>query len=130
MRARRACPVTGNEQGGIFTIDTAQVENPRLSASATGQVGAGATDVAATLNAGDLRFLGNGISGAVQADARLTDDGTTRRIETTGTASGLSLGQPRIDPILAGQTRFDVAASQGAQGISVQRLNVTNPQLQ
>lgn len=122
--------VTGTEQGGIFTIDTAQVENPRLSASATGQVGAGATDVAATLNAGDLRFLGNGISGAVQADARLTDDGTTRRIETTGTASGLSLGQPRIDPILAGQTRFDVAASQGAQGISVQRLNVTNPQLQ
>ena len=122
--------VTGTEQGGIFTIDTAQVENPRLSASAIGQVGAGATDVAATLNAGDLRFLGNGISGAVQADARLTDDGTTRRIETTGTASGLSLGQPRIDPILAGQTRFDVAASQGAQGISVQRLNVTNPQLQ
>ncbi|WP_231559094.1 translocation/assembly module TamB domain-containing protein [Paracoccus sp. PAMC 22219] len=122
--------VTGTEQGGIFTIDTAQVENPRLSASATGQVGAGATNVAATLNAGDLRFLGNGISGAVQADARLTDDGTTRRIETTGTASGLSLGQPRIDPVLAGQTRFDLAASQGTQGISVQRLNVTNPQLQ
>ncbi|WP_405402255.1 translocation/assembly module TamB domain-containing protein [Paracoccus sp. Ld10] len=122
--------VTGTEQGGIFTIDTAQVENPRLSASATGQVGAGATDVAATLNAGDLRFLGSGISGAVQADARLTDDGTTRRVEASGTASGLSLGQPQVDPVLAGQTRFDVAASQGAEGISVQRLNVTNPQLQ
>ncbi|TJZ85131.1 translocation/assembly module TamB domain-containing protein [Paracoccus hibiscisoli] len=121
--------VTGTEQGGIFTIDTARVENPRLSADATGQVGAGATDVAATISAGDLRFLGNGIGGAVQAQARLTDDGTTRRIETTGTASGLSLGQPRIDPVLGGQTAFDLAASQGPQGLSVQRLSVTNPQL-
>lgn len=121
--------VTGTEQGGVFTIDTARVENPRLTASATGRVGAGATDVAATVNAGDLRFLGNGISGAVQAQARLTDDGQTRRIETTGTASGLSLGQPQIDPVLAGQTAFDLAASQGPQGLSVQRLSVTNPQL-
>ncbi|TJZ92163.1 DUF490 domain-containing protein [Paracoccus gahaiensis] len=122
--------VTGTEQDGIFTIQTAQVENPRLTASATGQVGADATDVAVDLEAVDLRFLGNGISGAVSAEARLTDDGTTRRIETTGQANGLSVGQPQVDPILAGQTSFDLAASQGAEGLSVQRLNVTNPQLQ
>ncbi|CAM3161399.1 translocation/assembly module TamB domain-containing protein [Paracoccus nototheniae] len=122
--------VTGTERDGIFTIDTAQIENPRLGASATGQVGVGATDVTADLNASDLRFLGNGIGGAVTATARLTDDGTTRRVETTGSASGLSVGQPRIDPVLAGQTSFDIAASQGADGLSVQRLEVTNPQLQ
>ncbi|MBM3603994.1 MAG: DUF490 domain-containing protein [Alphaproteobacteria bacterium] len=122
--------VTGTERNGIFTIQTAEIENPRLSATATGQVGAGATDVTAQLNAGDLRFLGNGISGAVSADARLTDDGSARRIEATGTANGLSVGQPQVDPVLAGQTAFDLAASQDSQGISVQRLRVTNPQLQ
>lgn len=121
--------VTGTEQGGVLTLQEARITNPRLQASATGQVGAGATDLQAQLDAGDLRFLGNGIRGALQAQARITDDGTTRRIETTGSASGLALGQPRIDPVLAGQTRFDLAASQGAQGISVQRLSVTNPQL-
>ncbi|MGZ3215023.1 translocation/assembly module TamB domain-containing protein [Paracoccus sp. T5] len=121
--------VTATEQDGVFTIQTAQIENPRLSATASGRVGAGATDVTAQVNADDLRFLGNGISGAVNADVQLTDDGTTRRVEATGTANGLSLGQPRIDPLLAGQTSFDLAASQGAEGISVQRLQVANPQL-
>ncbi|WP_410219517.1 translocation/assembly module TamB domain-containing protein [Paracoccus sp. (in: a-proteobacteria)] len=122
--------VTGTEENGVFTIQTAQVENPRLSATATGRVGAGATDVTAQVDAGDLRFLGNGIAGTLNAEARLIDDGTARRIEASGTANGLSLGQPRIDPVLAGQTTFDVAASQGSEGISVQRLQVRNPQLQ
>lgn len=121
--------VTGTERDGVFTISQAQVENPRLTARARGRVGAGATDLTATVNAGDLRFLGNGISGAVQADARITDDGALRRIETTGTASGLSIGQPRVDPVLAGQTSFDLAASLGPDGPSVQRLLVNNPQL-
>nr|WP_111301266.1 translocation/assembly module TamB domain-containing protein [Paracoccus saliphilus] len=121
--------VTAIEEDGVFIIQTAEIENPRLSATASGQVGAGATDVTAQVNANDLRFLGNGISGALNADVQLTDDGTTRRIEATGTANGLSLGQPRIDPLLAGQTSFDLAASQSEQGLSVQRLQVDNPQL-
>ncbi|WP_108500808.1 translocation/assembly module TamB domain-containing protein [Paracoccus indicus] len=121
--------VTGTEQDGIFTIQNAQIENPRLSAEATGQVGAGATDVTATVNASDLRFVGNGIRGAVNADARITDDGTTRRVTANGTANGLAVGQPKVDPVLAGTTRFDLAASMDAQGLSVQRLDVRNPQI-
>ncbi|MEO1909372.1 MAG: translocation/assembly module TamB domain-containing protein [Paracoccus sp. (in: a-proteobacteria)] len=121
--------VTGTEQDGIFTIQNAQIENPRLTAEATGQVGAGATDVTAQVNASDLRFVGNGIRGAVTADARITDDGTTRRVTANGAANGLAIGQPRIDPVLAGTTRFDLAASMDGQGLSVQRLDVENPQL-
>ncbi|WP_265501228.1 translocation/assembly module TamB domain-containing protein [Paracoccus beibuensis] len=122
--------ITGVEENGIFAIDTAIIENPRLSASATGQVGAEATDLTVQLDADDLRFLGNGIAGAVEAEARLVAEGDTRRIEASGTASGLSVGQQRVDPILAGQTNFSVAASQGPDGISIQDLDVSNPQLQ
>jgi translocation and assembly module TamB len=121
--------VTGTEQGGIFTIQDAQIENPRLTASATGQIGVGATDIDATVNASDLRFIGNGIRGAVTANAQISDDGTTRRIATTGTANGLAIGQAKIDPVLAGQTSFDLAASMDDQGLSVQRLDVQNPQV-
>ncbi|RJE80987.1 translocation/assembly module TamB domain-containing protein [Paracoccus sp. JM45] len=121
--------VTGTEQDGIFTIQDAEVENPRLTASATGQVGVGATDVDATINASDLRFIGNGIRGAVTADAQISDDGTTRRIAATGTADGLAIGQDKVDPVLAGRTSFDLAASMDGQGLSVQRLNVQNPQV-
>lgn len=121
--------VTGTERGGVFTIEQAQIENPRLSATATGKVGGGATDLTAALNAADLRFLGNGINGAIRADARLIEEGGVRRISANGNASGLSLGRPQIDPLLRGQTSFDVAATQSSAGISVQRLSVENPQL-
>ncbi|QIR83743.1 translocation/assembly module TamB domain-containing protein [Paracoccus sp. AK26] len=122
--------VTGTEQNGVFTIEQARVENPRLNATASGTVGGNRTDVTAQVNAQDLRFLGNGISGALNADARLVQDGAVRRITATGTASGLSVGQPRVDPLLRGQTSFDIAATQAPAGLSFQRLNVQNPQLQ
>ncbi|MDN5567306.1 MAG: translocation/assembly module TamB domain-containing protein, partial [Paracoccus sp. (in: a-proteobacteria)] len=121
--------VTGTEQGGIFTIQNARIENPRLQASATGQVGAGATKVDAKVNASDLRFVGNGIRGSVTADAQISDDGTTRRLSATGSANGLAIGQAKVDPVLAGRTTFDLAASMDGQGLSVQRLDVQNPQL-
>ena len=47
----------------------------------------------------------------------------------TGSASGLGIGQPRLDPLLAGQTTFDVAATQTPAGLTVQNLSVRNPQL-
>lgn len=121
--------VTGTEQGGVFTIEQAQIENPRLSADASGKVGGGQTDLSARLNASDLRFVGNGIRGSVSADARLVEDGDQRRITATGNANGLQLNQPRIDPVLRGQTSFDIAATQSPSGLSLQRLQVQNPQL-
>lgn len=122
--------LTGTERNGVFQIDEAQVDNPRLSAQASGKVGKGVTDIAAALNAGDLSFLGNGISGSVDAEARLIEEGGTRRISATGTANGLSIGQSRVDPVLRGQTSFDLAATQSEAGISLQNLDVSNPQIQ
>lgn len=122
--------VTGTERNGVFTIEQARIDNPRLAVTATGTVGGSQTDVTAQVNAQDLRFLGNGISGALQADARLVQQADARQITATGTASGLSLGQPRLDPLLRGRTSFDVAATQSQAGLSFQRLNVQNPQLQ
>lgn len=121
--------ITGTERDGIFEIGQAQVENPRLNASASGKVGKGVTDIAAALNAGDLSFLGNGISGSVDAEAQLVEEGGVRRISATGRANSLSVGQEKIDPVLRGQTSFDLAATQSDAGISLQRLDVSNPQL-
>lgn len=121
--------LTGTEQDGIFSIQTARIENPRLTGTATGQVGPGATDLEAQITASDLRFLGSGFGGSVQAQGQLVDDGAQRRITATGTANGLRIGQPRVDPVLAGQTSFDLAATQNDAGLSVQRLLVSNPQI-
>ncbi|SNR33104.1 DUF490 domain-containing protein [Paracoccus sediminis] len=121
--------VTGTERNGVFTIEQARIDNPRLGVTAAGTVGGNRTDVTAQVDAQDLRFLGNGISGALTAQARVIQEGAARRLSATGTANGLSVGQSRVDPLLAGQTRFDVAATQSQAGLSVQRLTVRNPQL-
>ena len=122
--------IRGTERDGTFQIEQAQIENPRLTAEATGTVGQGVTDLEATVNAGDLRFLGNGIRGAVNGQGHVTDEGGVRQITATGNASGLAVGQAQVDPLLAGATSFDLAASQSSSGISVQRLQVNNPQVQ
>ena len=123
--------VLGTERDGVFTIEDARVQNARLNATATGRIGQGVTDVTANVNAGDLRFLGNGIGGALTANGRLIEEGGTRRITAQGTGSGLRVGQAQVDPLLAGSTTFDLAASQqvASGAIAVQRLNLRNPQL-
>ena len=130
LRGTSRLALRGVERDGVFTIDEARIASPNVNGSATGSVGGGATDLDAQLVAGDLRFLGNGIAGAISADASVTEQAGQRRIVASGTATGLSVGQERVDPLLAGQTIFDLAATQGPQGLSVERLMVRNPQLQ
>ena len=121
--------VTGTEKGGVFDIETAMIDNPRLSATASGRVGGGQSDVSARVNARDLRFLGNGFRGAVSATAELTETDGARRIVAQGTADGLAIGQTQADAILRGQTSLDVAARQTPDAIVVERLDLRNPQL-
>ncbi|WP_299362343.1 translocation/assembly module TamB domain-containing protein [uncultured Paracoccus sp.] len=120
----------GVDRDGILTIEDATVRNARLTADAQGTVGRGGTDLTATVQAETLEFLGRGIDGALAASGRLVDAGDgVRRITAEGTATGLSIGQDRIDPLLSGQTTFDLAATQDAGGVAVERLDVRNGQL-
>lgn len=118
----------GTERDGVFSIDTARVENPRLNVTAEGKLGTGATDLRATLRADDLRFLGRGFRGAVQAQAQVKDQpGGGRALTATGNANGLAIGNPKADAVLAGNTTIDLAATQAANGgFRVSRLQAGN----
>ncbi|MFT4011901.1 MAG: translocation/assembly module TamB domain-containing protein [Paracoccus sp. (in: a-proteobacteria)] len=120
--------VQGLEREGVFTIQTARIENPRLNLDAQGKLGQGATDLRATLRADDLRFLGRGFRGALQADAQVADQpGGGRGITAKGNARGLAIGNPKADAILAGDTAVDLAATQRADGsLTVSRLQAGN----
>jgi translocation and assembly module TamB len=119
--------VRGTERDGVFTIQTAQVQNPRLNLAAQGKLGKGATDLGADLRADDLRFLGRGFRGALQAHAQVQDQGGGRAITAKATANGLAVGNPKADAVLAGATTLDLAATQRADGsFTVQRLQAGN----
>ena len=128
--------VRGVERGGVFSIETATVANPRLNLGATGkvgigQVGKGATDVTAVLNASDLRFLGRGFRGAVDLTGQVADQpGGGRAITAQGSARGLAIGNPKADAVLAGETTLDLVATQKPDGsLTVGRLRAGNGQL-
>ncbi|MTH80240.1 DUF490 domain-containing protein [Paracoccus aestuariivivens] len=122
--------VKGVERGGTFRIETARVENPSLNVTAEGTVGTGTTDLRANLRADDLRFLGRGFRGGVQLEGTVRDEqGGGRAITARGNARGLAIGNPKADAVLAGQTAFDVAATQRADGsLTVSRLQAENGQ--
>lgn len=121
--------VKGIERAGVFTIDTATVNNARLNIDATGKVGGGQTDLNAQLRADDLRFLGRGFRGALKATAHATEAEGRRNLTLEGTANGLGVGNPQADALLAGQTAFNGAVSLDAQDrLSIQSLRAQNSQ--
>ena len=117
------------ENAGTVTLQTAEIDNPRLRAQASGRVGAGDTDLTASLRADSLAFLGRGLRGGITLDARLLDDGSTQAVTATGEGRGLGIGNAQLDPLLAGVTRLDLDATRSGQQITVRRAEVANGQL-
>jgi translocation and assembly module TamB len=131
LAGRTALAVQGIERGGVFSIDRAVIENPRLNLGASGSIGKGATDLTANLRADDLRFLGRGFRGAVQVQGRVQDQQDGSRTITAGVAArNIAIGNAKADAVLAGQTEIDLVATQHADGsLTVSRLRAKNPQL-
>ena len=117
------------EQGCTVRFQQAEVSNPRLRAEASGRVGGGDTDLAIRADVDSLAFLGRNLRGAVSVNARLLDDGSQQTLTATGEARGLAVGNPQLDPLLAGSTRLDVDVTRRGPQITVRRLDVANNQL-
>ena len=100
----------GTQDGGLITLDSAQVENEALSADASGTFGQDQTDLDAQLRAADLSFLGRGLGGALDAEANIRDTDGGRAISLTGTAQDLRVGN------VQGMLRLPVRPAGGRGG--------------
>lgn len=129
LAGRTALTFIGSEMDGAITLDTAQIGNDQITLDASGRYEAGASDLTAELELPNLAVLGGGYRGQLAAEARVTETGPVRRLELTGTGTGLAIGQAEADRVLAGTTQLDLAAEMEAGAIRVDRFNLTNPQL-
>ena len=120
----------GNLKSGVITLDSAKIDNPKLSADARGVYGADQTDLTAKVNASDLSFVGGGFSGALDADAEITDTPQGRIFEVTGNAQDLKVGNAQADGALAGETRIAARAIQKGSRYEIQQFDAENPQIQ
>lgn len=75
-------------------------------------------------------LAGRPLRGLVALDADVARDGRQGAIslDVTGTAQGLATGEPQLDGLLAGDTRFSGGLSYAGDGaLTVRRLDVTAP---
>lgn len=101
-----------------------------LTATASGLLATGKSDLSAQIALPDLSVLGRGYRGAVNLNATLRDQNGERRYGANGTATRISLGDPTLDKLLAGNSTLSVDAAERGGIIRLRGLNLQNPQIQ
>lgn len=129
LAGRTDFTVKATERDGTFAIDTAKIDNRNLTATATGTVGGGRTDLNLSADVGDLSALGVGLRGAVSGTGTVKGSADNLAFTAQGTARNIATGQAQADAVLAGATRFDLAGRRDGGVLRIDRLRADNPQL-
>lgn len=129
LAGRTDFTVKATERDGTFAIDTAKIDNRNLTATATGTLGGGRTDLNLTADVGDLSALGVGLRGAASGSGTVKGSADNLAFNAQGTARNIATGQAQADAVLAGATRFDLAGRRDRGVLRIDRLRADNPQL-
>ncbi|MDP3960002.1 MAG: translocation/assembly module TamB domain-containing protein [Pseudorhodobacter sp.] len=100
-----------------------------LTAAVTGRVATAGSDLAADLAFSDLAVLGGGYRGALTGTGHFTGTPKTGTLTLGALANGLAVGQSDADRVLGGQTEVALALDVRDGQISLNRAELTNPQL-
>ncbi|MDP2739508.1 MAG: translocation/assembly module TamB domain-containing protein [Pseudorhodobacter sp.] len=100
-----------------------------LTAAVTGRVATAGSDLAADLAFSDLAVLGGGYRGALTGTGHFVGTPKTGTLTLEALADGLAVGQGDADRVLAGQTQVALALAVRDGQISLNRAELTNPQL-
>ena len=110
-------------------LRSSKITAASLAADAAGRLASSGSDISANLEFKDLRSLGNGYRGALAGAAQFTGTPEDGRISLNAVGSGLGVGQPQADRLLAGenQVRIELAVKDG--DVQINRADLSNPQL-
>ncbi len=112
-----------------ITIRSLEVSAATLTASLTGTLATGASDLRASLDFADLSTLGGRYRGALRGKATLNEADGARHFTFDATGEGLGVGQAEIDRVLAGTTELGVIANEQNGEVRVETLSLANPQV-
>lgn len=112
-----------------LTLRSFDAEARTVSATASGVLATGASDLKAELTLSDLATLGKGYRGHAHVTASILDRDGATQYALDGTASNLALGQPQADTLLRGATTLTARAESRDGKFRLTRLDAANPQL-
>ncbi len=122
--------------GQPVEVEIAEVKNPNAALHFAGAVDGLTLDGRVWLNAADVApfagLAGRDISGALTFDATGTANAGTGAFDLTfdALAENLSVGIPRLDPLLAGEARLAGRAARTTEGLRFDDLRITTPVLE
>ncbi|MGV8985771.1 MAG: translocation/assembly module TamB domain-containing protein [Cypionkella sp.] len=113
----------------VASIKTAQVTTSHGQVAITGTVSAKNNDLKATLSLPDLAAMGAGFKGALQGSAGFTGSTSSGMLTLDATGTNLAVGQAQADTLLRGTSTVVAKLALTADGLRIDRADLTNPQL-
>lgn len=112
-----------------IALDDLTVTAQRLRLNAKGRLATDATNLTAQFELPSLADLDPAYGGRLQADASITGPLGQLLLKLDGEATDLATGITEIDGALGGRTSLTVQARQQGEGLAIETLRLTNPQL-
>ncbi len=114
---------------GTVDVEQFTFNASTLSASVTGQLAQGASDLSLDLDFSDLSALGPNFGGRLEGSAGFREDGTRREVTVAATGTNLALGIPEVDRILRGESRLSLDGHQDGERFRVDDFAFASPLL-
>ncbi|MFD1914206.1 translocation/assembly module TamB domain-containing protein [Halodurantibacterium flavum] len=115
--------------GETIAINLLELSAASLAARIEGVLQSGASALDADVTFTDLSVLGQGFGGSLAVEGRLTESGTARTVQLTGTGTNLAVGQAQANALLRGQTRLELDATEDGGALTLRNLVLENPQI-
>ena len=129
LRGETRLSFEGQRDGQALDLTTLRVENNAVQASAQGRLEPGASRLDLRTVLPSLAAMRPGFDGRIVAEASLRESGDERRVTMEAEASGLRLGNPTADGLLAGTHRLSAALLQSPDAVLLENLSLTGPQV-
>ncbi len=129
LKGRSTVSLSARRDAAGTVLRNLSVNARTLRLTGAGTVATAGSDISADLSFTDLSVLGGGYGGALTGKARLqgTMQDATVTLDATGT--DLAIDQAQADALLKGQSLLAVTIAKAGDDITIQRAEVTNPQL-
>ena len=129
LRGATALRLDANLQGAALRIEQLTLANPSLSARVSGTLAPAGSDIVIRAELPDFGAVRAGYGGAIAADLAVRGTAEAARVTLTANTSGLQVGQPEADRLLAGETTLRLAADLASSVWQIEAFEITNAAL-
>lgn len=129
LKGRTDLTVKAAESEGRYVAQTLHLANPQVTIQGEGDLTPGEMDAQLALDLPNLAVLGRDWAGSLSLSGHLAEDEGVRHLTVDGTGEDLRFGPQDPSGATTGTTKLALVASQGPDGIVIERGTLNNKQI-